>query len=172
MPKSPETNANLPLDAHLERMTVDDIADVVAIERTVFADAWSVESFLAEVERNPEIGWPVVIRDESEEGRVIAYAVTWFIVDEVHIGNIAVHPDHQGRGLGRALLSSILAAGVRRGMVYATLEVRPSNAAALALYESFGFRQVARRKSYYRDNQEDALVLALHLQSEDESIDE
>ena len=90
-----------------------------------------------------------------------AYAVAWFIVDEIHIGNVAVRPEHQGQGIGQAVLRSILEEGERRGMTYATLEVRPSNTRALALYERFGVRRIAVRKQYYRDNREDALVLSL-----------
>lgn len=142
------------------RMDLSDVVDVAAVERLVFTDPWSADSFLAEVERKPEIGYPVVLR---EAGRLMAYAVAWFIVDELHIGNIAVHPEYQGRGLATRLLDHLLEEGRRRDMVFATLEVRPSNLRALALYEKFGFRQIARRRHYYRDNREDALVLAAAL---------
>jgi len=141
-------------------MDLSDVVDVATLEREVFTDPWSADSFLAEVERKPEIGYPVVIRDD---GRLIAYAVAWFIVDELHVGNIAVHPDFQGRGLATLLLEHLMDEGRRRDMVFATLEVRPSNAPALALYGKFGFRQIARRRNYYRDNREDALVLATAL---------
>jgi ribosomal-protein-alanine N-acetyltransferase len=141
-------------------MTIEDVAEVAAIESEVFGDPWSADSFLAEVERNPEIGYPVVVRGE---GGVIAYAVAWFIVDELHVGNVAVRPDAQGRGIGRAVLAELVAEARRRGMVRATLEVRPSNATALALYESFGFRRIGVRRAYYRDNREDALVMSVAL---------
>lgn len=164
MQKSSEKSARHPVEIRPERMRAEDVPEIAEIEREVFGDPWSPDSFLAEVERNPEIGWPVVVRDES--GPVLAYAVVWFIVDEIHIGNIAVRAKGQGRGVGRALLAAVLEEGARRGMTYATLEVRPSNARALALYESFGFRRVALRKQYYRNNREDALVLALNLGGE------
>ena len=112
------------------------------------------------MERKPDIGYPLVVRSAEQ---LVAYAVVWFIVDEIHIGNLAVHPDHQGCGIGKALLAHILTLGRRRSLEYATLEVRPSNQRALALYEHFGFRQVAVRKNYYRDDREDAHVLALRL---------
>ena len=151
----------LPLAAlRLDVMALADVVEVAEVERTVFPDPWSPDSFLAEVERRPDVGWPVVVRDGTE---IVAYAVVWFIVDEIHIGNIAVRPDHQGRGLGRWLMERILAEGKRRSMVFATLEVRPSNRAALSLYESFGFRRVAVRRHYYRNNDEDAWVLAIAL---------
>jgi ribosomal-protein-alanine N-acetyltransferase len=143
------------------RMSIADIPEVAALESQVFSDPWSADSFLAEIERRPEIGYPVVIRDESET--LLAYAVAWFIVDEIHIGNIAVRPDRQGEGIGTYLLEHVLHEGRLRNMVYATLEVRASNVRARALYERFGFRKIAVRKSYYRDNREDALVLATAL---------
>jgi ribosomal-protein-alanine N-acetyltransferase len=141
-------------------MTIEDVPDVTEIENTVFADPWTPESFLAEIERKPDVGFPVVVHDR---GGVCAYAVVWFIVDELHIGNIAVRPDAQGRGIGRALLTALLGEARRRGMVKATLEVRPSNSRARALYEGYGFRPVAIRRAYYRDNREDALVMETDL---------
>ncbi|NNE44396.1 MAG: ribosomal protein S18-alanine N-acetyltransferase [Gemmatimonadetes bacterium] len=143
-------------------MDLEDIADVAALEAEVFPDAWSVDSFLAEIERKPEIGYPLVVRDEDTD-ELIAYAVVWFIVDELHIGNIAVRPDLQGRGIAAQLMEHIIEEGRRRALSFATLEVRPSNAPAVALYDRFGFKKIAVRKNYYRDNQEDAHVLALAL---------
>jgi ribosomal-protein-alanine N-acetyltransferase len=141
-------------------MSVADVSEVAALEEQIFPDAWSADSFLAEVERREEVGYPVVVRDE--EG-IVAYAVAWFLVDEIHIGNIAVRPERQGQGLGTSLLTHVLDEGRRRAMTYATLEVRPSNERALALYERFGFREVGRRRNYYHDNREDAKVLACEL---------
>jgi ribosomal-protein-alanine N-acetyltransferase len=146
-------------------MSVSDVPEVAAIESEVFGDPWSADSFLAEVERNPEIGYPVVVRDD--EG-VVAYAVAWFIVDELHVGNVAVRPGAQGRGIGRAVMAALLREATRRGMVRATLEVRPSNQRAIALYQSFGFRTIAIRKAYYRDNREDALVMTMPIGAERE----
>ena len=160
MQRSVAKNVYARTDGIPVRMDLSDVVDVATLEREVFTDPWSADSFLAEVERKPEIGYPVVIRDD---GRLIAYAVAWFIVDELHVGNIAVHPDFQGRGLATLLLEHLMDEGRRRDMVFATLEVRPSNAPALALYGKFGFRQIARRRNYYRDNREDALVLATAL---------
>ncbi|MFN8177983.1 MAG: ribosomal protein S18-alanine N-acetyltransferase [bacterium] len=141
-------------------MALGDVTEVAALEARVFPDPWSPDSFLAEVERRPDVGWPVVVRDGAA---IVGYAVVWFIVDEIHIGNIAVHPDRQGEGIGRWLLQQILDEGKNRSMVFATLEVRPSNRAALALYYGFGFRKIAVRRRYYRNNDEDAWVLAIAL---------
>jgi ribosomal-protein-alanine N-acetyltransferase len=162
MPRSHADGGSRPVRFRPLRMQLADVAEVAALEERIFSDAWSADSFLAEVERREDIGYPMVVRDG--EG-IAAYAVVWFLVDEIHIGNIAVRPDRQGQGIGGALLAYILDEGRRRGMTYATLEVRSSNARAIALYERFGFRQVAVRKKYYRDNREDAKVLALALDS-------
>jgi ribosomal-protein-alanine N-acetyltransferase len=151
-----------PVESHPERMSVADVPEVAALEKRIFSDPWSADSFLAEVERREEIGCPLVVRDA---GGIAAYAVVWFLVDEIHIGNLAVRPDRQGRGLGSSLLAYVLDEGRRRGMTYATLEVRCSNTRAIALYERFGFRQVGLRRNYYRDNREDAKVLACELDS-------
>ena len=147
-------------------MRLTDVPDVAALEERVFTDPWSVDSFVAEVERRPEIGYPLVLRDGDD---LVAYAVVWFIVDEIHIGNIAVHPDHQRQGHASAILDHLLDEGRRRSMAFATLEVRPSNEAALELYRRYGFRRIAVRKAYYRDNREDALVLACPLTAEAEA---
>lgn len=144
----------------LDTMGVADVPEVAEIERSVFPDPWSADSFLAEVERRPDVGWPIVVRDGDG---IAAYAIVWFIVDEIHIGNIAVHRGRQGRGIGRWLMDRILAEGRGRSMVFGTLEVRPSNRAALALYESLGFRRIAVRRRYYRNNDEDAWVLGIAL---------
>lgn len=162
MRRLPERSARPHIDLRPVRMRMEDVAEVAALEHQIFGDPWSADSFLAEVERNPDIGYPIVL---CSQGEIVAYAVAWFIVDEIHIGNVAVRPELQGQGIGQAVLRSVLEEGERRGMTYATLEVRPSNKRALALYERFGFRQIAVRKQYYRDNREDALVLALDLPS-------
>jgi ribosomal-protein-alanine N-acetyltransferase len=81
------------------------------------------------------------------------------IVDEAHIGSLAVHPDYRRLGIARALLVRSLAAAAGRGATQATLEVRRSNLAAQALYRRFGFEVVGMRPRYYRDNQEDALLM-------------
>jgi ribosomal-protein-alanine N-acetyltransferase len=146
-------------------MRLTDVPEVAAIEQRVFADPWSVDSFVAEVERTPDIGFPLVLRDG---GVLVGYAIVWFIVDEIHIGNLAVQPTRQRQGLASVMLDHVLSEGRRRSMVFATLEVRPSNRAALALYHRYGFRQIAVRRAYYRNNREDALVLACPLCEEAE----
>jgi ribosomal-protein-alanine N-acetyltransferase len=139
-----------------------DLDDVVAIERASFSMPWSRGAFLYEMEQN-RVARCLVMR---EAGRVLGYVCLWEVADELHITNIAVHPRERRRGHGRALLASILDDGRRRGLRIVVLEVRPSNAEAIALYESFGFRVIGRRRGYYYDTGEDALVMEATLEAE------
>lgn len=95
----------------------------------------------------------------SAAGGLVGLAGFWLMADEAHISTIAVHPDWRGQGLGEWLLLHLLEAGRALGAVVATLEVRPSNQTALALYQKYRFEQVGRRPHYYSDNDEDALIL-------------
>jgi ribosomal-protein-alanine N-acetyltransferase len=137
-----------------------DLDEVIEIEKVSFSSPWTRQSFLFDLQENP-IARSMVARSQS--GELIAYACCWHLYDELRINNIAVHPGHRGEGVGRAILRRVLEEGRRAGCKLALLEVRPSNAAARALYESEGFSQVGRRKNYYREEREDALVLALEL---------
>jgi ribosomal-protein-alanine N-acetyltransferase len=142
-------------------MTVTSLPEVLAIERLVFGDPWSAASFRHEVEDNATAVtrvarlWP--------DGPVLGYFVAWFIEDEVHLGNLAVHPDHQGEGTGQRLLDHLLAEAADRHARMVTLEVRESNLGAQRLYLRNGFRPIAIRRRYYPDNHEDAIVMMLEL---------
>ena len=98
-------------------------------------------------------------------GQAMGYGVMLLVGDEAHLLTISVHPAHQGRGLGALLLTHLGAVAQRFGALQMFLEVRPSNAAALALYQRFGFDTVGRRKAYYpaENGREDALVLTRSL---------
>ena len=97
------------------------------------------------------------------EARLAGYLCLWEIGHEIHITNLAVHPHRRGQGLARALLQATLDDGRARGVTLAFLEVRPSNVEALGLYESLGFCVIGRRKGYYFDTGEDALVMETRL---------
>jgi ribosomal-protein-alanine N-acetyltransferase len=86
----------------------------------------------------------------------------WSIVEEAHITILAVHPDLQNQGLGQLLLYALLRDAKKRQLEWATLEVKPSNQAALSLYRKFGFQEAGRRRGYYQDTGEDALILWLN----------
>ena len=146
----------------LERMRSRDLDEVVAIERLSFTLPWSRGAFLYEMEQN-RVARCWVLREAEH---VIGYVCLWEIGDEVHVTNIAVHPESRRRGLGRTLLSSILDDARQRRLRVVGLEVRPSNHEALGMYDSFGFKVVGRRKGYYYDTGEDALVMELDLEAE------
>jgi [ribosomal protein S18]-alanine N-acetyltransferase len=92
---------------------------------------------------------------------MLAMGCFWSILEEAHITILAVHPHYQNQGLGQALLYSLLKTACKSGLERATLEVRASNQSAINLYQKFGFKIAGRRRRYYQDNGEDALVLWL-----------
>jgi ribosomal-protein-alanine N-acetyltransferase len=140
-------------------MRPEDLDDVLAIERASFTMPWSRGAFVYEMERN-QVARCWVAREDS---CVIGYLCLWEIADEVHITNIAVHPSRRRRGIGRLLMSRVLDDARRRALRVVALEVRPSNTQARTLYESFGFQVVGRRRGYYYDTGEDALVMEADL---------
>ncbi len=145
--------------ATLERLTEGDLDQVCEIERGSFASPWKHEHFRFEILENP---WAVnrVVRRGLE---VLAYSSVWEIHGELKINNIAVHDACRRAGLGCWLLRRILAHARRGGCGVACLEVRPSNRAALNLYREHGFREVGRRKGYYQQDGEDAILMELVL---------
>jgi ribosomal-protein-alanine N-acetyltransferase len=150
----------------LRAMRREDIEQVYALETRIFPTPWSLNSYLFELERNTASEqWVIETWAEHDEWQIVAYSVCWKLGDELHIANLAVAPDFRNKGLGRRLLAHVLTRAVEGEMQSATLEVRSGNRAAQALYASFGFQVVGRRKRYYRDNNEDALLMQLpHLQ--------
>ena len=137
-------------------MTVEDVDAVHAIEVACFKTPWSRESFMREVTENACARY-VVLR---EDGRAIAYAGVWFVLDEGPITNIAVHPDRRGVGYGEQVTRALIQLAADSGMNWMTLEVRRSNKTAQSLYHKVGFIDVGYRKRYY-ENSEDALIMAL-----------
>jgi [ribosomal protein S18]-alanine N-acetyltransferase len=105
-----------------------------------------------------------VARDDDTH--VVGYLCLWEVADEVHITNVAVRPDVRRHGIAKGLLRTVLDDARTRAFKIVVLEVRPSNEHALTLYESFGFRVVGRRRGYYYDTGEDALVMEIALRSE------
>lgn len=146
----------------LEAATAEDLPAIVDIERQCFSHPWSVRHF-RDALRNAPRSRILLLRapfDASDAGRGIrAYSVVQAVADEMHVHNLAVEPDHRRHGLGRRLMELALDWGRRRGARRAFLEVRPTNAPALALYGSLGFRTVSLRRRYYQHPTEDALVL-------------
>ncbi|MFQ5829315.1 MAG: ribosomal protein S18-alanine N-acetyltransferase [Candidatus Methylomirabilia bacterium] len=139
----------------IEPMTVKDLDAVLSIERASFPTPWSREAFLYELRQNQAArSWAA----RAETG-VVGYLCLWELGTELHITNLAVRPDCRRQGIARTLIGTILEDARRRGFSVALLEVRPSNEEARGLYQRFGFQVVARRKGYYFDTGEDALVM-------------
>jgi ribosomal-protein-alanine N-acetyltransferase len=129
------------------------------IERSGFANPWSRQVFVEEFEQ--EFSRLMVVRHE-ETGRILAFINYWVVHDEIHVLNVATHPDCRRRGLARRLIEQAIQTGAARGARLVTLEVRRSNQPAQALYAKMGFRQANVRHRYY-ENGEDALVMVLSL---------
>jgi ribosomal-protein-alanine N-acetyltransferase len=139
-------------------MQVDDIAQVMPIERASFPSPWPASAYRYELERNNLCHY-LVLCAAAGEGQVLAYGGFWLILDEAHISTIAVHPDWRGRGLGEMLLLALIETALLKGAGELTLEVRVSNLVAQHMYRKLGFQQVGVRKGYYSDNKEDALIM-------------
>ena len=133
-----------------------DVGQIHAIETLCFAMPWSEESILHDVRENVVARWLVL---DDGEGRVLAYAGMWLVIDEAHVCNVAVHPDVRRRGYGRRIFEALMALAQESGMGMITLEVRRSNLAAQNLYHACGMLDVGYRKRYYEDNREDALIM-------------
>jgi ribosomal-protein-alanine N-acetyltransferase len=142
-------------------MTESDIPQVMEIEKQSFTLPWSKQSFQDELKYKERTVY-LVAAEETEQDLVLGYCGYWKIVDEAHITNIAVRKDFRGRHLGRQLMEEIIDSAISHGMLHVTLEVRRSNAVALALYKSLGFACVGARKGYYSDTGEDALIMWLY----------
>jgi ribosomal-protein-alanine N-acetyltransferase len=138
----------------LQAMRQEDLDQVLDIERMCFSYPWPRESFLLDL-RSPD-SCCVVVRMGRE---LVGYIIGWFVMDELHILNIAIHPSYRRKGMGQRLLRFLLNMAARRGCRYATLELRASNQDARRLYEKHGFRPVAVRRGYYRLPVEDAILM-------------
>ncbi|NOY77498.1 MAG: ribosomal protein S18-alanine N-acetyltransferase [Calditrichaeota bacterium] len=148
----------------VRRMVSEDIETVTELELLCFKDAWSEKHFRHEVE-NSRVSVPIVA---EIKGEMVGYMISWFVEDEIHIANIAVSPLYRKRGIGECLLRTILEEGQKRGRVFAYLEVRVSNVAAIQLYKKFGFTAAGIRSRYYQ-NGEDALLMEKYLGQEQKS---
>ena len=136
-------------------MCLSDIPAVLEIDRASFAKPWSEADYRSELSRNVAARYLVA----ETRGKVVGFAGIWIILDESHITNIAVSPDWRGQGIGSCLTGELLRYVSNLGAAYATLEVRVSNAAAIGMYKKYGFTAVGKRKQYYEDNREDALLM-------------
>jgi ribosomal-protein-alanine N-acetyltransferase len=136
----------------------EDTDAIAALEDAVFPIPWSPESILHDIEGNPVASVLVAEAD----GKFAGYADIWCIAGEAQLNNIAVDPGMRGRGVGLKLMNELISRTVKSGMTELSLEVRPSNTAALSLYKKLGFTECGRRKKYYADNGEDALIMKIY----------
>jgi len=154
--RSSSTPALPPRHLTIRGARENDVDDVAAIERRAFSDPWSPNSFRA-LFGNPLVHFAVA--EDVVTGKILGYVVSWFVVDEAEIANLAVSDGVRRAGIGARLLDHALEIAKERRSQVVFLEVRESNAAARHLYASRGFEVAGRRAKYYRKPTEDALVL-------------
>jgi len=141
----------------IRKMTLDDIEQVIAIDRVSFSLPWPERSFRFELTDNPASRcWVAEV-----DGKIVGMIVVWLIVDEVHVATIATHPEFRQQGIAKNLLAHALQHLSTEGAQSSFLEVRASNLAAQDLYRKFGFEESGVRRRYYRDNDEDAILMTL-----------
>jgi ribosomal-protein-alanine N-acetyltransferase len=146
-------------------MTVADLPQVDALEVQAFPSPRSTTFYRQEVTQNQYANYRVIhvvpIPASGGDALVVAYGGYWLMADDAHIIAIAVHPDWRKQGLAEWLMLELVALAWSQGAQMVTLEMRAGNRAADALYRKLGFQEVGRRKRYYRDNDEDALLFSL-----------
>ena len=148
----------------IRSMQMEDIEQVVAIDRLSFSLPWPTSSYRFELLENKTSRlWVSEHFENGSPGQIVAMIVVWNIVDEAHIATIAVHPEYRRLGIGKHLLAYALKDAVQQGMLTATLEVRAGNRAAQTMYHQFGFAIAGIRLHYYQDNQEDAMLMTARL---------
>jgi ribosomal-protein-alanine N-acetyltransferase len=143
-------------------MELEDLEEVRQIDRLSFSLPWPESAYRHELLENPaSMSWVAEASDLGGESKIVGMVVVWLILDEAHIATLAVHPAYRRKGIGSRLLKQALIEAVDRGARRAMLEVRANNATAQSMYHRFGFVVVYRRPRYYRDNNEDALLMNL-----------
>ncbi|MFN2463421.1 MAG: ribosomal protein S18-alanine N-acetyltransferase [Candidatus Dormibacteria bacterium] len=139
----------------VEPMRLEDIPAIQEIEREVFLTPWPRNAYRRELVQNRMASY-LVIRDGDE---IVGYAGLWKMHDEAHVTTIGVRRRDQGRGFGLALMLALIDRAFAIEARWVTLEVRASNYGAMALYEKLGFKVIGRRRGYYTDDGEDAVVM-------------
>ena len=142
----------------IRKMNLEDVSTIAELEKVCFSDPWSENSIASEVE-NPLSYWLVA----EVDGEVAGYVGSQTVLDAADMMNLAVSPDYRRQGIGQALVNALVEHLQQNKVIALLLEVRVSNAPAIALYESLGFAQVGRRPKYYHNPREDALILRKEL---------
>jgi ribosomal-protein-alanine N-acetyltransferase len=147
------------LEMTIEPLAESHLGAVLRIERESFPAPWTEGMFRQEVEET----WLSLSFVALQDGHVVGYVIAWFLRGEVHVLNIAVAGTYQRQGIGRRLLAHVIELGEQADHHLVTLEVRASNDPAKLLYVTMGFAPVGVRRRYYRDNDEDAIVMVKRL---------
>ncbi len=162
----------------IEPMRIEDVEQVMVIERQSFPLPWSANTYWHELRENQHSHYVVVRQQQNplaqslsfwarllgrkpQSAPVLGYGGFWLVVDEGHVSTIATAPAWRGRGLGELLLLAMIEQSLGLGAHIVTLEVRISNSVAQNLYRKYGFAITGRRKDYYRDNNEDAHIMTV-----------
>lgn len=147
----------------VRKMVIEDLPAVVEIDNSSFPNPWPMSSYQYElVENENSRAWVSEIQENSQIS-ICAMAVLWKILDEIHIGTIAVNSKFRGLGIGTHFLGILLNEAKKEGILNAYLEVRETNMNAQKMYEKFNFRIDGIRKKYYRDNGENAILMSTSL---------
>jgi ribosomal-protein-alanine N-acetyltransferase len=136
-------------------MKYEDIDDVLKVEQECFAISWTRQDFERELKQNKL----AIYFAAKIDGKIVGYAGMWHVITEGQITNVAVLPEYRGLGIGRMLMEKIIKTGIEKEMIGITLEVKISNAVAQNLYTSLGFKPEGFRKNYYKDTNEDAVIM-------------
>ena len=145
----------------LRPMRRSDLDAVLAIEQRVFPQPWSRGFFEKELAAS-QARCMVALYEDGDTAVLVGYTVSWRVLDEVHLLNVAVHADHRGAAIGRRLLEHVIDEGLATGARVVYLEVRAGNVPARRLYRRLGFRDLGVRRAYYGPGQ-DAIVMELRL---------
>lgn len=143
------------MELHFKSMSLEHLNQVLAIEEVSYPSPWSYYAFAYELLQNNMAHYIVALNGNT----IVGYCGMWLILDEAHITNVAVHPDYRQKSIGESLMLEMIRLAVQNGSNRMTLEVRPTNTAARRLYEKLGFVESGRRKKYYTDNNEDAIIM-------------
>lgn len=136
------------------QMNESHVPQIAELEKLCFHDPWSENSIASELGNRLSL-WLVAV----EEDTVVGYVGSQTVLGETDMMNIAVHPDYRKQGIATDLISALIDALEKRGSHSLMLEVRASNEPAISVYRNLGFFEVGRRKNYYRNPKEDALIL-------------
>lgn len=151
----------LPPDITIRRMTLADVDEVHALDEACFSLPWPKRSYIFEITENKAAHCWVAEQDSGERKRIVGMIVCWLLLEDIHVATIATAQDLRRRGIATRLLTQAFQELSGLGAERATLEVRENNLAAQKMYTGSGFEMVGRRRKYYSDTLEDAILMTL-----------